>query len=119
VRIEFEGKVYATPGFTESPWRKVAPLKSKDMEVGKIEVAYPDPPPEPDPFHPAETELLANIAHILSRLIETRHAHGQIRYLNALLWAIRNVNQLIARERDRDRLLQGICETLVSTRGTS
>jgi hypothetical protein len=41
VRIEFEGKVYATPGFTESPWRKVAPLKRKGMEVGKIEVAYP------------------------------------------------------------------------------
>jgi len=117
VRIEFEGKVYATPGFTESPWRKVAPLKRKGMEVGKIEVAYPDPPPEPDPFLPEETELLANIAHTLSRLIETRHAHGQIRYLNSLLWAIRNVNQLIARERDRDRLLQGICETLVSTRG--
>jgi len=32
--------------------------------------------------------------------------------INTLLRAIRNVNQLIARERDRDRLLQGTCARL-------
>lgn len=117
VRIEFEGKVYASPGFTESPWRRAAPLRRKGAEVGKIEVAYPDPPPEHDPFLPEETELLSTIVHILSWLVEIRHERDKIRYLNALLRAIRNVNQLIARERDRDRLLQGICETLISTRG--
>ena len=31
--------------------------------------------------------------------------------------AIRNVNQLIAREKDRDRLLQGTCDSLVEARG--
>lgn len=117
VRIEFEGKVYASPGFTESPWRQVAPLRRKGTEVGKIEVAYPDPPPEPEPFLPEEGELLSTIAHLLSQLIELRHHWHQLRYLNSLLRAIRNVNQLIARERDLERLLQGICETLISTRG--
>ncbi len=40
-----------------------------------------------------------------------------IKHLNAVLRAIRNVNQVIARERDRDRLLQSICSSLVETRG--
>ena len=38
-------------------------------------------------------------------------------HLNAVLHAIRGVNQLITREKNRDRLLRGICETLIKTRG--
>ncbi len=38
-------------------------------------------------------------------------------HLNAILGAIRNVNQLIAREKDRDRLIQKACENLIETRG--
>jgi len=37
-------------------------------------------------------------------------------HLNAVLRAIRNVNQLIVREQDRERLLQQACEILVQTR---
>ena len=37
--------------------------------------------------------------------------------LNALLRAIRNVNQLVARERNRDRLLPGICSELCEASG--
>src|SRR5690606_10498754 len=35
----------------------------------------------------------------------------------SVLRAIRNVNQLISRESDGDRLLPGICRTLVDSRG--
>jgi signal transduction histidine kinase len=38
-------------------------------------------------------------------------------HLNAILSAIRNVNQLIVREKDRDRLIQRVCENLIETRG--
>ena len=38
-------------------------------------------------------------------------------HLNAILRAIRNVNQLITKERDHDRLLAGICDKLIETRG--
>ncbi len=38
-------------------------------------------------------------------------------HLNARLRAIRNVNQLIAREKDRDRLLEGTCERLTEAGG--
>lgn len=117
VRIEFAGQVFASEGFKESPWRQVAPLKRGGLEVGRVEVVYPDPPPAKYPFLPEEADLIENVAHILSQLIERRHAREQLQHLNALLRAIRNVNQLIARERDRDRLLQGVCEALISTRG--
>ena len=38
-------------------------------------------------------------------------------HLNAILRAIRNVNQLITKEKDHDRLLTGICDKLIETRG--
>jgi PAS domain S-box-containing protein len=46
-----------------------------------------------------------------------KRAEEKIEHLNLVLRAIRNVNQLITRERDRDRLLQDACETLIETRG--
>ena len=50
-------------------------------------------------------------------LAQRRRAEEQIRHLNAILRAIRNVNQLITREKDRNRLLKGACESLIRTRG--
>ena len=38
-------------------------------------------------------------------------------HLNAGLRAVRNVSQLIAKEKDRDKLLKGVCESLIETRG--
>jgi two-component system sensor histidine kinase/response regulator len=40
----------------------------------------------------------------------------RIEHLGAVLRAIRNVNQLVSREKDRDRLLQGACESLTQAR---
>jgi PAS domain S-box-containing protein len=54
----------------------------------------------------------------LSRdITDRKRAEEKIEHLNLVLRAIRNVNQLITRERDRARLLQGACETLIATRG--
>ncbi len=44
-------------------------------------------------------------------------AQEKVIHLNAVLRAIRNVNQLIAKENDRDRLIQRACDNLVETRG--
>ena len=49
--------------------------------------------------------------------IERKKAERRIEHLNSVLKAIRNVNQLIIVERDRDRLLQKACDTLIETRG--
>ncbi|MGB7531702.1 MAG: PAS domain S-box protein [Halobacteriota archaeon] len=58
------------------------------------------------------------IAFVVATLSERiTKAHEKTAHLNAILGAIRNVNQLIVREKDRDRLIQGMCENLIETRG--
>ena len=44
---------------------------------------------------------------------------GKVRidHLNTVLCAIRNVNQLITKEKDRDKLIKSVCKNLVETRG--
>jgi len=39
------------------------------------------------------------------------------KHLNEVLRAIRHVNQLIIKEKDRDRMIQGACDNLVTARG--
>ncbi len=46
-----------------------------------------------------------------------KQAEEELAHLNAVLRAIHNISQAIARERDRERLLQQACEELVRTRG--
>ena len=67
---------------------------------------------------------LARLAAAIERELrdaEGRHQHrlaqARIVQLNRVLRAIRTVNQLIVREKDRDTLLEGVCKNLVSARG--
>jgi PAS domain S-box-containing protein len=62
--------------------------------------------PEPDA---AAGDLRREIA-------DRKRAEEKARHLNSLLRAIRDVNQLIARETDRNHLLKGICASLSETR---
>ncbi len=48
---------------------------------------------------------------------DSKRAEKKIQHLNSLLRAIRNVSQLIAREKDRKHLIQKACECLSETRG--
>lgn len=50
-------------------------------------------------------------------ITEKREQEGRILHLNKVLQAIRNVNQLITKEKDRERLLQSCCQILTETRG--
>ena len=50
-------------------------------------------------------------------ITERKQAEERIKHLNSVLKAIRNVNQLIIVEKDRDLLLQKACDTLIETRG--
>ena len=53
---------------------------------------------------------------IVRDITQRKQAEKKIKHLNAVLRAIRNVNQLISTEKDRDRLLKGACENLFGTR---
>ena len=48
---------------------------------------------------------------------DARAAAARVRHLNAVLRAVRNVNQLIVRERRPAQILQRTCDELVDTRG--
>jgi PAS domain S-box-containing protein len=52
-------------------------------------------------------------------ITERKRAMERIAHLNAVLIAIRDVNQLIVKEKDRDILLQEICRNLIETQGYS
>ncbi|MBL7063976.1 MAG: GAF domain-containing protein [Anaerolineae bacterium] len=84
------------------------------------------------PFEPADIEdvtsgrdEIAYLGRVFSSMVlalrqeltERKRAEEKIEHLNLVLRAIRNVNQLITRERDRDCLLQSACDNLVETRG--
>ncbi len=50
-------------------------------------------------------------------ITERKAAEAHIKHLNSVLEAIRNVNQLILVEKDRDTLFQEACDALVKARG--
>jgi len=54
---------------------------------------------------------------ITNDITERKLAEEKIKHLNRVLLAIRKVNQLIIKEKDRDRLIKRVCEDLVATRG--
>jgi len=62
---------------------------------------------------------ILSVQAVARDITERKRAEENERHLNAILSAIRNVNQLITKEKDRDRLLHGSCENLVATRGFS
>jgi len=96
-RLEHEGKVYGLLS-TSIP----ASLVSDEQEISLFK------------------EVAGDIAFALYSIeIEEQRtqAEEQVRHLNMVLRAVRNVNQLITQEKDRDRLLQGACDCLIETRG--
>jgi len=50
-------------------------------------------------------------------ITERKRAEERLKRLNLVLRAIRSVNQLIVWGKDRDKLLKGICDRLIETRG--
>ena len=62
-------------------------------------------------------ELEAANYELKQEIAERKKAEARIEHLNSVLGAIRNVNQLIVTEKDRDRLLRKSCDALVEARG--
>jgi len=63
--------------------------------------------------------IAAGLSVVFARRITAgqRRAEERTEHLNTMLRAIRNVNQLIVREKDSRRLIKGACDELVATRG--
>jgi len=119
-RIISEGKEFKTENFRETAWKQTHDIKAYGKRAGILEIYYMEEREERDegPFLKEERRnLLTVIAERLGRIIERMWADEKIGHLNLVLRAIRNVNQLITREKDRDGLVQGICDNLIENRG--
>jgi diguanylate cyclase (GGDEF)-like protein/PAS domain S-box-containing protein len=53
----------------------------------------------------------------VSDITERKRAEERVNHLNQVLRAVRSVNQLITVEKDCERLIRGVCDNLVQTRG--
>ena len=49
-------------------------------------------------------------------ITERKLAEEKIKHLNAVLYAIRDINQLVIRQKDAEKLIHGICNSLVTAR---
>jgi len=66
---------------------------------------------------PAYEELEKRLRELEEDAVKYKEAENRVKHLNLVLRAIQNVNQLITREKDPDKLLQGTCNNLIETRG--
>ncbi|TET87297.1 MAG: response regulator, partial [Dehalococcoidia bacterium] len=62
-------------------------------------------------------KLEDKVAQLEAEITQRKKAEERIKHLNLVLKAIRSVNQLIVREKDRDQLLKSACDNLIKTRG--
>ena len=58
-----------------------------------------------------------SVVGILMDITTQVRAEERLKHINAVLYGIRRVNRLITRERNRNRLLKGICNALIETGG--
>ena len=68
-------------------------------------------------FTPERIALFRRIADHIANFLAKKQAEDRVAHLNAILLGIRRVNQLITREKDRNRLIQKACDLLVEARG--
>jgi len=58
----------------------------------------------------------ANVIAVFRDITELKRVERRTEHLNLVLQTIRNINQLIVRETDRDRLIQRVCNALTEGR---
>jgi len=118
-RIALKDREFTTANFRETAWKQSSDIILSGEAVGAVEVCYLEERPEQTegPFIKEERHLVNDIARQLGGMIERERAKQGEQHLNAVLRSIRHVNQLIVHEKHRDRLIQGACDNLVTSRG--
>jgi PAS domain S-box-containing protein len=71
-------------------------------------------PPKPSLYLTEYNKRL--VAKLNEKVAELEKSEEELRYLSSVLGAIRNINQLIVRERDKAKLLDGACRILLKVR---
>jgi len=120
-RITLGSREYKTGNFRETKRKLAGEIKVEGKRAGSVEVFYLEEQPKSDrgPFLKEEGALIDAVAERLGMIIQRFQAQEKVEHLTLVLRAIRNVNQLIIREKNRDVLIQEICDNLTGTRGYS
>ena len=94
------------------------------IKSGKTELdVVPGPPGSPVEWielfsYPLkDSGEVTGVAEFVRDVTARKQAEEKIKHLNLVLSAIRNVNQLVVTEKDRDCLIQRACDNLTETRG--
>ena len=89
------------------------PLKIENRVVGCVVIrSY-----EESIFSEKDLSILEFVSSQIAIAIARKQAEEKIEHLNAVLNAIRNVNQLIIQEKNRKILIQKVCENFIENRG--
>jgi PAS domain S-box-containing protein len=99
-------------GHAEVVRELLVPVKREGKMVAVLGVGN-----KPTDYTDRDVEIVSFLADVTWGIVQRKQAEERIEHLNRVLRAIRNVNQLITVEKDRKRLIQGACQSLVETRG--
>jgi K+-sensing histidine kinase KdpD len=117
-RITIEGDEHRTANYKASKWTQSADIKLQGLKAGAVEVGYLEEKPlsYEGPFLNEERMLINAVAERLGRITERIRSQNQLESVNRMLLAIRNVNQLIVREKDAGNLMQKTCDYFIDSR---
>ncbi|MFC1641165.1 PAS domain S-box protein [Myxococcota bacterium] len=100
------------PGYAEVVRELVVPVLRHDKVVAILGVGN-----KPNHYDQSDVRVVSTFADLVWDVVERKQAKDQLERLNRVLHAVRGVNPLILREKDPDRLLQQVCDVLVSACG--
>jgi PAS domain S-box-containing protein/putative nucleotidyltransferase with HDIG domain len=120
-RITLDNQEYKTKNFHETKWKLASEIKVEGKHAGLIEVFYLEKQPKiyEGPFLKEERALIDAVSERLGNVIQRMQAQERTKHLALVLRSIRNINQLIIREKNRDVLIHEVCDSLIETRGYS
>jgi signal transduction histidine kinase len=113
VRLDFQGKVYGSKTFPDTPWTLVTNIIVNDQEMGLIKVCYPELPPniEEPVFLDEESKLLIWLGQNLSNAASKLKNAAELESSNSELRSLYNKLEII-REEERTRIAREIHDEL-------
>ncbi len=83
-RIQYQGQVFASENYAETPWKLVQQIECGDQTLGALEVSYlkPCPPRDIGPFLQEESEMFSAIAELLKQVVQRIVAQQELLEIN-------------------------------------
>lgn len=131
--IKTQNELLVSDATADPHWNKTPDIKLGMIAYLGYPINFPDQTPfgtlcvldnRENTFSPLHKQLLLQLRDaiemdiaFLKKDVLRNQTERKLEHLNRVLLAIRNVNQLITKEKDHDRLIQGACDNLIETRG--